>query len=371
MAELGTQDGQWWLQPAELLDEARRRTSRSVESARYRFGDGLLEIESDHAPLLDTLRLWYRDCAVTEASASCNRIPFSVRKVDGSLVLTQFPRPDDPAEAAAALRVFDSFYRVHYTRSEDSATGWRLMYGSSDKLRPFAATNGFDALVDVNEEPEALPPGFLANYIMSAVMALQPGVLFVHAASVGINGAAALFMGRGGAGKTTLSLALAARGHAFFGDNQACLRIKSREVVPFPRSASIKPGPRAQVVNESLERGGTDTIELPDGRTAILMPVARQFPSSRSSPLPLRAFFYLRRLADRPSLERFRPAMTEHDFVRRLSGDSTALFGVSPARRWMNVLLLMELLAEVPCFYLEAGTPEATADLIERTMESL
>jgi len=233
------------------------------------------------------------------------------------------------------------------------------------------ATSGFDALFDLDAAPPALPPGVLVSYIVSAAMSLQRDVLHVHAASVEVRGLAALLMGHGGAGKTTLSLALASRGHTFLGDNQACIRIKSREVLPFRRSASIKPGPRARAITKLLNENPNETIKLPGGRTVTLMRVGDCFPRPQNEAYPFGAFFYLRRFGDRPRVERFRPTMSNSDFLGRLGADSTAVFGFSPSRRFMNVIILMQLLSEVPCFFVDAGTPEETAELIERTMENL
>jgi hypothetical protein len=262
--------------------------------------------------------------------------------------------------------VFQHLYRAQYFMVDSPVSGWRITYGSKHATRPFLATRGFDFLLDPREEPPGLPPGFLLTHILSAVIGLQRDVLFVHAASVGIHGTGVLLMGHGGAGKTTLSLALATRGHAFLGDNQACVRIRSRELLPFPRSASIKPGPRARAVDELLKRTSHETIVLPGGRTVILT----RIPSPNVSALPFGGFFYLRRIADRPMLEPFTPAMTDGAFLSQLTSDPMAVFGVSPSRRLMGVMVLMGMLSEVPCRFVDAGTPEETAALIERTMEA-
>src|SRR5947207_2119645 len=49
----------------------------------------------------------------------------------------------------------------------------------------------------------------------------RPDLLFFHAASIGMDGRAYLLIGPKGRGKTSVSLALAARGHAFLGDETA------------------------------------------------------------------------------------------------------------------------------------------------------
>lgn len=350
---------------------ARRRASLTVERVCYRFGDSFVTIDSDYAPLLRAFELWYGECAVSESPPPDAEFRCSVRQLDDPpLISLSFRIPGNGSEERAALAAFRSLGRATYHIVDGPAPGWRVMFRSSDAPRPFMATRGFDALVDPGEEPPTLPPGLLANYVVGAVMGVQRDVLQIHAASVGIGGRAALLMGHGGAGKTTLSLALASRGHPFFGDNQACIRIRSREVLPFRRSASIKPGPRAQAINEALEEQPGEKIDLPGGRSITLMRVGNSFPATDSPALPLGAFFYLRSIGDHPTLERFSPAMTNQAFLSRLTSDPMSVYGVSPSRRLMNVMILMDILSGVPCFFVDAGKPEETAALIEETMET-
>ncbi len=364
-------DDQWWLKPLELISDIPRRMSQQSGSACYRFGGAYLEVDSDYIPMLEGLRLWYGECAVSEPiGPDADRIRCTVRSIeDPPLVLVSFNRPNGSNHETEDLAVFDHLYRAEYSVVPSPIPGWSVVYGSRNANRPFMARNGFRSILDLREEPPGLPPGFLLSYILSAMIGLQREMLFVHAASIGIDGRGALLMGHGGAGKTTLSLTLASRGHSFLGDNQACVRIRSRELLPFPRSAAVKPGPRAQAVNDVLEESPQNSLELPDGRTVILMQVGNCFSLPRVDSIPFKAFFYLRKIAKRPIIEEFEPGMTNHNFVRRLSADSTAVYGVSPARRVMNVMVLMELLSEVPCYFVDAGRPEETAALIERTME--
>jgi hypothetical protein len=354
------------------VSAARRPASPGVERACYRFGDSFVTIDSDYTPLLRTFELWYGECAVSGPPRSDVEFHCSVRQLDDTpLILLSFRVPQGPAAEGAALAVFQSLGRGTNHVVDCPASGWRLMFRSADTTRPFMAMRGFDALVDLREEPPGLPPGLLLNYIVSAVMSVQRDVLHIHAASVAIGRSAALFMGIGGAGKTTLSLTLASRGHLILGDNQACVRIKSREVLPFRRSASIKPGPRARAISELLTEQPGAPIRLPDGRAVTLMRIGNYFESADTRALPLGALFYLRSIGEHPTLEPFSPAMTNQAFLSRLASDSTAVFGVSPSWRLMNVMILMDILSGVPCFFLDAGRPEETAALVEQTMETL
>jgi hypothetical protein len=157
------QDGdRWWLEPTEAISEISRRASAPVRSACYRFGDSCLEIDSTYGPVLDALRLWYGECAVSDPPPpGIGRIRCSVRSLDDPpLVLASFQRPDDPSHEATALTVFQHLYRAQYFMVDSPVSGWRITYGSKHATRPFLAARGFDFLLDPREEPPGLPPGF-------------------------------------------------------------------------------------------------------------------------------------------------------------------------------------------------------------------
>ena len=65
-----------------------------------------------------------------------------------------------------------------------------------------------------------------------------------------------MLVGPKGAGKSTLALALAARGHALLGDEHACYLPATGELLPFRRPVGIKPGPRSSAVEGALARRG-------------------------------------------------------------------------------------------------------------------
>lgn len=361
--------GDWWLQASEHVSDISHRCVGPIRSACYRFGDLFLDIHSNYSPVLDYLQLWYGECAVSEPTSPDGAVArWSIRAIDHPpLALVSFQRPESPDHAATALSVFRQLYRSQHVAVTSAVPEWHLIYSSASATRPFMASRGFDALIDLAQEP----PRFLVNYLVSAMISLQQELLFVHAASVGIQDMGVLLWGYSGAGKTTTSLALASRGHVFFGDNMACIRIRSRELLPFRRVAAIKPGPRAPAVNALLQENTYETVDLPDGKSSVLMQVGHCFPASQADAMPLSSVFYLRRFADQPALEAFTPTATDGAFLGRLSRDPMAVFGVSPARRMMNVFVLLEVLSKVRCYYLDLGMPEETAELIEKTMEEL
>lgn len=79
---------------------------------------------------------------------------------------------------------------------------------------------------------------FLQAHVLEPVMylkLLERGVLFLHAAGVARDGAGYLLPARGGAGKTTFSLALLEHGFRLLGDDLLLVDTKARVVHPYPR----------------------------------------------------------------------------------------------------------------------------------------
>ena len=132
------------------------------------------------------------------------------------------------------------------------------------------------------------------DWIVCVAQSVQTGMLFLHAGSVGVGGAAALLIAPTGGGKSTTALAVAQRGHAFLGDDVAAVRLATRELLPFPRSAGLREGPLAA----SLERPGPAPAATCGPPTATAssgrcVRVSDLFPGSVSGPLPLRFAFVL------------------------------------------------------------------------------
>ena len=175
-------------------------------------------------------------------------------------------------------------------------------------------------------------------------------------------------MGPKESGKTTLSLALAARGHEFLGDETAGVRLKTREVVPVRRTAAIRPGPAAVAVRTALAAGRYPRERFPDGSVRIRARGTRLFPHAGeghepSGSTPLGAIVFLGGFSPVPQLSRVAPGR-EH--LARLTPLACSLWDAPPARRALD---LAALLGAVPCYMLNAGSPEATAALIDRTLE--
>ncbi len=164
-----------------------------------------------------------------------------------------------------------------------------------------------------------------------------------------------LLVGPKGSGKTTLALALTARGHAFLGDETACYSPETGELVAFRRPVSIKPGPQAAAVRTALEQDR----RTPDEDGVVHVGAETLLDPGPAAPVRLEALVFLDGFAPEPSLRRVAAGREE---IARLQPLATTLTGVgSPAR----LFAMMRLAAAASCYRLVSGAPDDTARLLE------
>jgi hypothetical protein len=110
-----------------------------------------------------------------------------------------------------------------------SGSGWQLHLGET-------LLNEEDSLGAILQQ--------LEYQLCLRVMAQRPDLLALHAATVFTNGGrtAALITGFSGAGKTTLTLTLAARGYQVGGDDIVFIDPRTHEVAPLPRCFHLDEG---------------------------------------------------------------------------------------------------------------------------------
>jgi hypothetical protein len=195
-------------------------------------------------------------------------------------------------------------------------------------------------------------------------MWMQPELLFFHAAAVGIDGAGVLITGDKGFGKTSLSTALAASGHAFLGDEIAAVCSQTLELASFRRAVSIRSGPRSPQVQQLLERKSYPTEEFPDGTIRIRVQAGNLFPGATRRSLPVRSIFFLCGFEDQARAEAFAPRAAD---LRMLTPLPCAFWEASPASRMMQIA---KLFSSVNCYRLHPGQPEETARLVERIVRT-
>ena len=365
----------WWLAAPELLQDLSQQPPHAPRTVvSYQMGEAVLQVAVDDRRVLSTLQELYADCEAPTPLASTVRVVRCTvrRRAEPPLVLLTFQAgaPIDPAGAAYSfLRVTcaEPPFRVY----DSPRPGWRLAGGATG---PLLAASGNHVLID----PRQVPPEFLVEYLMGIALATQHEVLPLHGASLLIGDAGLVLAGPTRAGKTTTALHLAARGHVLLGDEITLLRLDTNELLPFRRTANLRPGPYGQELAAALGFVGKDGEGEasspgagPDVAWCGPRRISEMFPGRPARPGPLRAVFFLGGFDSRPSLEPFRLTVDRDDIFDWLTTSEIAQpsWRLEPARRALRLLALREALARVPCWLLKVGPPRETTEVIERTME--
>jgi hypothetical protein len=302
----------------------------------------------------------YRECRAgpgEDAADGSSRVTCTVRVKPGEttgMVTLEDGEPLDMAEF-----IFHVFPDRGYREIRSDVPGWRVVALGSGDGGGSVAVSGSQLLFRAGDPWRALA----GSVAVSRLIRLQRRLIFFHAASIGVSGSGVMLIGPKGAGKTTLSLALAARGHSFLGDEIAGVRLGSFELVPLRRSLAIRSGPRADAVSDALERMTAPLEIYPDGSERLRAQAAELFPSPPPTSLPLGAVVFLCGFGPEARLERFEPGR-EH--LQELTPIGATLWAMSPARRAFDML---SLLSRARCYRMVMGGPEDSAACIERVME--
>lgn len=354
-----------WNATSDLVLNAAEWQPRSPSRAWFRFGDAFLEVVSDHQPLLDELDAFYGDCGISEPPPDGFRIRCTASLFPGQPLLSlSFDGPRQPDLIEAARSPYRFRRRQYYVEAPGPAPGWRLLVNRDAGDRLLVATNGRVGLVNLEEAPAE----FVVDLVVCAVQSVQAGVLFLHAASVGVGKSGALLIAPTNGGKSTTALAVARRGHAFLGDDVAAVRLATRELLPFPRSAGLREGPLARSLEKQVRACRHLRASNRHGIFRTLVRVSDLFPWSIGGPLPLRFAFVLDGLADRAKISAFRPGLGELPRLQSVVTDTSASWGLSPGRDLMLFLSVVELLSGLRCHLVQRGSPEETARVIETVM---
>ncbi len=330
----------------------------SIEPADvYRLADGLLYLDCDNPAFQERFSVLFRECKV-EGSPGKNapfaRVTLRTRQPqDPSLVRIQLS--SDLPLLPFALELFRERGLVESKAAD--YPDWRVL----------ADSGGTPVLGFLDDRVLVFPvPGWqalVAELATSALMCLQDDVLFFHAATISIGAKGVFITGDKGHGKTTLSLALAGRGHGFLGDEYAAVSLPHGEILPFRRAVSIRPGPQAEGLAEHLENHDYPTDITCEGTTRVRASVGDVFPGPIPKAVKLTHAFFLEGFAASPS-------------VRRLAVDASHIPSLRPLvptiwRRSGRIAFdLLRILSEVNCFAISAGgSPDETAALIETTVE--
>jgi hypothetical protein len=357
----------WWLAAPAYQQAIEQHGSALQAEARFQLGDAVLQVAVDDPRLLDTFVEVYGDCAVPSDGPAA-RVRCTVRRIpDPPLVLLTFQKgaPADPAGAAYNL-LRSTLAEPPYSAHDSPLAGWRLAGGLET---PVVAARGAHVLIARTQ----VPPYFLVEYLVGSTLALQPELMAIHGASLQIEDAGVVIVGATHSGKTTTALHLAARGHPLLGDELALLRLASRELLPFRRTVNLRPGPRAPELASLVARLDAPAGLAVSDRWVGPHRISELFPDAPAASVGLRAVFFLNGFAARPALAPFELSLRDEDIVEWLAHPAIAYcsWGLAPERRALRLLALRQVLKRVPCWLLEAGSPLATAELIERTVEGL
>ena len=346
---------EWWLQAPEILERCSRRAAQSARISRYRFAQGCLVLDCEDEALSRRFQEIYPEGEDDDAAShGCPRVTCVVRGHDHEdLAAVIFDDPE-PLDSFAFCRAL--FPDRGYVEGPAAATGWRTIASRQTPGEPQVALCDRHALVDRRQVWQP----FIANYAINRVLRLQREMLFFHAASIGIEGRGAMIVGPKASGKTTTAMALAARGHAFLGDEMAAVHRTTKVMLPFRRAVSVRRGPRARRVDEHLARCQYPAEVFPDGGERTLVNISSMFPEAGDAPATLSCLLFLRQFADRPAAVPFAFGL-EH--FQMLSPLACSMWAVPVGARMMD---LSRLLRGVRCYLLDPGQPDDTADLVEQ-----
>ncbi|MEA2569319.1 MAG: HPr Serine kinase C-terminal domain [Acidobacteriota bacterium] len=268
----------------------------------------------------------------------------------GELTITS----DTPIDGAAFLLGFSSA-TIPLRSAEPSDPEWVSLALGDDPEPVFAFRDGVCRF-------RAVPRWrrILAHYLFLRMLVLRQEALFFHAASVGIGGRGVLLIGPKGTGKSTLSLGLAARGHAFLGDETAAYVPSTRTLLPFRRPAGVKPGPRSEAVAQSIDR----VRPVADEDGMLRVDAATLFELAPVSPLPLNGVVFLQGFGDEAHIE---SVQAGRDELSQMQPMATTLSAAPPAAR---VFEMIRLLGSVRCYRMTSGNPDKTIEILEGVFSS-
>lgn len=324
----------------------------------FRFGARVACVRSDEAEFLRRFTFNFLDCAVEDSAAAAGCPQLTVRAADAAAPVAARLDAIDGGPDGDLLP--DLFPELGLRR--DDAPAGEIRFQAERSAPRVAVRLSGDAL----EIDRRLPwQALLGHYFVHRVMRQQPELVFLHAASVAIAGRGVLLCGAKGAGKSTLSLALAARGHGFLGDEIAAVDPARRRLLPFRRRASLRLGPQGAGVAQWLARNPAERETMADGSVRDRVQVSAMFGHEGARDVPLAAAFFLAPRAARPSLRRIDFEWHDLPHVSPLA----ATMAARPAGE--RALCFLKLFRSIPCHGLQpGGTPDETAELIEAAMEA-
>jgi hypothetical protein len=245
-----------------------------------------------------------------------------------------------------------------------------LLFGINDAYSPYVLNDATVSFLDDGSEQFTIDGDALRVHVTprwrAAVTALLTrafahfisDVILFHASAIGITSRAILFVATREGGKSTLSLALACRGHEFLSDEYACYDPATHDVLPYRRPVGIREGPRAAAVDRALARGEYRGVQQDD---SLRVDLETLIPLSSPRRLPLHAIVFLDGFAPRPQL---RAAENQVEMLKTLY---SSLVTPAHGKRAFDIL---RMLSRARTAFLKIGDPDETALLLEEEFGS-
>jgi len=315
--------------------------------ASYALGDALLSVWTDNPAFHARFQANYAECAVTVLDRDAD-VVVRVRTLEDGTALATF----DGGVAAAPPGFPAIFLPARVSERPARRAGWTVAELDHPVRHLAFSQDGLAAGPDSSWE------ALIASVAVNRVLSAQPHIIFFHGAAARVNGRGVLLLGVSGAGKTSISLALAARGHDFYGDDIVGVRLESRAMVPLRRAAHVRAGPAASEVTRAIDRS-----DVPRDGERRLADISRLFPQAGAGAAALDVTVCLRDFTESTRVTPFSPGPQDLRWVTPHAG---SLHAGRPAERVMRVL---SVLSPSPCFFLDSASPESAADALERLTE--
>lgn len=283
-----------------------------------------------------------------------------------------------PAGASVVVQIFtkttvDGIGLAHVARGGVPVAAGQYMIGLDRPDCPYegsSAANGWSALRDKESGQIAIMfRGHDVLFLLSetwtiaalslifrAVFGIHSEAILFHASSVSIGANGIMLAGPRRAGKSTMALALAARGHQFLGDEIAWYLPQSHELIDFRRPVGVRGGLRARAVDEAMASLGS--VQEP-WHDSVRLPIDALIRQEAARRVRLSAVFLLRGFEARARAVPVTPTL---DHVPLLQPILVSLLNIPPGRR---VLQMVRLLSSVQMYDLYLGHPDETAQLLE------
>lgn len=202
---------------------------------------------------------------------------------------------------------------------------------------------------------------YIVDQFVWRAIASDPDWVPLYACAVDIGGRAVVFAGAGGAGKTTLGLALMSAGALVYGDEMILIHRRRGLVDAISRRLIVRCGSLDVLGNVALaERIRTAGVVWGSGPEAYLALDRAQFgPVPR--PAPLAALMFVERGSGVPTLSPLSAAR---------AGVALRSYLGRAVRDFADFASLVRIISPIPCFRLSIGDPQATAAAVAQVMSA-